>query len=223
MRHPTKPSAWFITWPGSAEKDNLSGMSRLITGTLLHLEDLSVCVHTNTVEFHVYHCVLGLPFLRQGGYTFYHSNPHVLSHETIPRTEHLVTTIITIPDYQVTEAGWYLSIQANTFNQEMVLGYPNLARPPCHIWEYMEEQKELEVKFDWFSSSKDNIREEVARILKGERAWVGLIRNGHMYCTSFTACPLCHFPTYSLSSSYHVICTLRLASHHLPSHYVFYP
>ena len=150
MQHPTKPSAWFITWPGTARKDNPSGMSRLITGTLLRLEDLSICVHTNTVEFHVYHCILGLPFLRQGGYTFYHSNPHILSCETIPRAEDPVTTIITIPDYHVTEAGWYLIIQANTFNQEMVLGYPNLARPPCCIWEYMEEQKEKEVKFDWF-------------------------------------------------------------------------
>jgi hypothetical protein len=166
MWHPTKPSAWFITWPGSAGKDNPSGMSRLITGTLLPLEDLTVCVHTNTVEFHVYHCVLGLPFLRQGGYTFYYSNPHVLSRETIPRAEDPVTTIIAIPDYHVTKAGRYLSIQANMFNQEMVLGYPNLARPPRRIWEYMEEQKELEVKFDWFSSSEDNIKAEVARILE---------------------------------------------------------
>jgi hypothetical protein len=29
----------------------------------------------------------------------------------------------------------------------------------------MEEQKEEEVKFDWFSSSEDNIKAEVARIL----------------------------------------------------------
>jgi hypothetical protein len=166
MWHPTKPSAWFITWPGSAGKDNPSGMSRLITETLLRLEDLTVCVHTNTVEFHIYHCVLGLPFLHQGGYTFYYSNPHVLSCETIPHTEDPVTTIITIPDYHVTEVGQYLSIQANMFNQEMVPGYPNLARPPHHIWEYMEEQKELEVKFDWFSSSKDDIKVEVARILE---------------------------------------------------------
>jgi hypothetical protein len=52
------------------------------------------------------------------------------------------------------------------FNQEMVLGYLNLARPSRHIWEDMEEQKELEVKFDWFSSSEDDIREEVVRILR---------------------------------------------------------
>jgi hypothetical protein len=166
MRHPTKPSAWFITWPGSAGKDNPSGMSRLITGTLLRLEDLTVCVHTNAVEFHVYHCVLGLPFLRQGGYTFYYSNPHILSRETIPRAEDPITTIIAIPDYHVTKVGRYLSIQANTFNQIMVPGYPNLARPPRRIWEYVEEQKEEEVKFDWFSSSEDDIRAEVARILE---------------------------------------------------------
>ena len=79
-------------------------------------------------NFHVYHCILGLPFLCQGGYTF---------------------------------------------NQEMVLGYPNLARPSRCIWEYMEEQKEKEVKFDWFSSSEDDIREEVARILKERESGLG--------------------------------------------------
>jgi hypothetical protein len=169
MLHPTKPSTWFITWPGTAEKDNPSGMSRLITVTLLHLEDFSVCTHTHTVEFHVYHCILGLPFLCQDGYTFYYFNPHVFTCDTIPCTEDPVTTLITITDYYVTQAGQYLPIQANTFNQIMVPGYPNLAKPPCHNWEYREEeeeQKEQEVKFDWFSSSEDNIREEVARILK---------------------------------------------------------
>jgi hypothetical protein len=124
-------------------------------------------------NFHVYHCILGLPFLCQGGYTFHHSNPHILSCETIPRAENPVTTIITIPDYHITEAGWYFTIQANTFNQEMVLGYPNLARPSRCIWEYMEEQKEKEVKFDWFSSSEDDIREEVARILKERESGLG--------------------------------------------------
>ncbi|KIM71125.1 hypothetical protein PILCRDRAFT_17355 [Piloderma croceum F 1598] len=192
-------------------------MSRLITVTLLRLEDLTVCVHTNTVEFHVYHCVLRLPFLCQGGYTFYYSNPHVLSCETIPRTEDPITTIIAIPDYHVTKAGRYLSIQANTFNQIMVPGYLNLAKPPRCIWKYEEEeQKEEEVKFDWFTSSEDDIRAEVARILEERER---LIRNGRTYRASFTAHSLCHFPTYGLSSSYHAICTLHLASCHLPSYY----
>ena len=57
----------------------------------------------------------------------------------------------------------------------MVPGYPNLAKPPRHIWEYREEeeQKEQEVKFDWFSSSEDDIREEVARILKKRESGLG--------------------------------------------------
>jgi hypothetical protein len=56
----------------------------------------------------------------------------------------------------------------------MVPGYPNLAKPPRRIWEYreeQEEQKEQEVKFDWFSSSEDDIREEVARILRRPRSY----------------------------------------------------
>jgi len=38
----------------------------------------------------------------------------------------------------------------------------------------MEEQKELEVRFDRFSSSEDDIREEVARILKEREHGSGL-------------------------------------------------
>jgi hypothetical protein len=51
----------------------------------------------------------------------------------------------------------------------MVPGYPNLAKPPRRIWEYREEQQqqqEKEVNFDWFSSSENDIKVEVARILE---------------------------------------------------------
>ena len=151
-------------------------MSRLITGTPLHLEDISVCTHTQALEFHVCHCVLGLPFLRQGGYTFYYTSPHVFTRETIPHSEDPVSTIVAIPDYHTAEVGWHLSIQPNMFNQIMVLEYPNLTRPPHHIWEYREEeeeQKEKEVKFDWFSSSEDDIREEAVRILRERKPGSG--------------------------------------------------
>ncbi|KIM78719.1 hypothetical protein PILCRDRAFT_10941 [Piloderma croceum F 1598] len=46
MLDPTEPGAWFVTWPGTAGKDNPSGMSRLITGTPLCLKDVSVCAYT---------------------------------------------------------------------------------------------------------------------------------------------------------------------------------
>jgi len=57
----------------------------------------------------------------------------------------------------------------------MVLGYPNLPKLPRRVWEYMEEeeQKEQEFKFDWFSSSEDDIRKEVARILKERKLGSG--------------------------------------------------
>jgi len=173
MLHPTRPSAWFITWPGTAGKDNLSGMSRLITGTPLRLEDFAVCTHTGAKEFHIYHCVLGLPFLRQGGYTFYHTNPHVFSRETIPRAEDPASTIVAIPDYHTSEAGRFLTIQPNTFNQEMVPGHPNLARPPRRIWEHRGEEEKKQEKFDWFTSSEDDIREEVTRILEERKSKSG--------------------------------------------------
>jgi hypothetical protein len=108
---------------------------------------------------------------RQGGYTFYYTNPHVFTCKTIPCSEDPISTIVAILDYHTSEVGWHLSIQPNTFNQIMVQGYPNLTKPPHCIWEYREEEeeqkeKEQEVKFNWFSSSEDNIREEVTRILK---------------------------------------------------------
>jgi len=80
------------------ERMTLQACPRLVTGTPLRLEDLTVCINTNAVEFHVYHCVLGLPFLRQGGYTFFYSNPHIFTHDTIPRAEDPVSTIIAILD-----------------------------------------------------------------------------------------------------------------------------
>jgi hypothetical protein len=55
----------------------------------------------------------------------------------------------------------------------MVPRYPNLARPPRHIWEYMEEEQE--VKFDWFMSSEDNIRKKVVSILKVREFRLGCI------------------------------------------------
>jgi len=57
----------------------------------------------------------------------------------------------------------------------MVPGYPNLAKPPRCIWEYREEEekKDREVKFDWFSSSEDDIREEVAKILRARESGSG--------------------------------------------------
>ncbi|KIM73589.1 hypothetical protein PILCRDRAFT_15100 [Piloderma croceum F 1598] len=173
MLDPTELGAWFVTWTGTSGKDNPSGMSRLITGTPLCLEDVSVCTYTCALEFHVYHCILGLAFLCQGGYTFYHTNPHVFSCETIPHAEDPVSTIVTIPDYHTTETGQYLTIQPNTFNQEMVPGYPNLARPPHRLWEYRREEEKKEKKFDWFTSSEDDIREEVASLLKARELGSG--------------------------------------------------
>jgi len=57
----------------------------------------------------------------------------------------------------------------------MIPGYPNLAKPPRHIWEYMEEEEEekKQEKFDWFTSSEDNIREEVTRILEERKSKSG--------------------------------------------------
>ena len=134
MLHPTKPSAWFITWPGTTENDNLLSMSRLITGTLLCLKDLSVCTHTHALEFHIYHCVLGLPFLHQGGYTFYYTNSHIFTHETI--------SCVDCHSRLSYHRSGSVSLYSGQYIQVMVPGYPNLAKPPHRIWEYRGEQQQ---------------------------------------------------------------------------------
>jgi len=110
MLHHTKLSAWFITWPGTAGKDNPSGMSRLITGTPLRLEVITICTHTG---------VLGIPCLSLCPWTplplsrwlyLYYTKPHVFTHETIPCAEDPASTIVAIPDYHTTEAGQFLTI-----------------------------------------------------------------------------------------------------------------
>ncbi|KIM71261.1 hypothetical protein PILCRDRAFT_17225 [Piloderma croceum F 1598] len=163
MLDPTEPGAWFITWPGTAGKDNPSGMSRLITGTPLCLEDVSwACVSTSdTLE-----CVdIEIVEDRRGPVRYRDIGWVIIVG--------FVSTIIAIPDYHTTETGRYLTIQPNTFNQEMVPGYPNLARPPRHLWEYRREEEKKEEKFDWFTSSKDDIRMEVANILKARELGSG--------------------------------------------------
>ena len=108
-------------------------------------------------------------------YTFFYSNSHVFTCDTIPHTEDPVSTIIAILDYLTAEAGRHLSIQPNTFNQIMVPGHPDLAKPPHRVWEYMEEeeQKKQEVKFNWFSSNEDEIRKEAARIMEERKLGSG--------------------------------------------------
>jgi hypothetical protein len=64
---PTSISAWFITEPGLAGRNNPSGESRLTTGIALCLEDRSVTSKTHGTEFHIYYCRLGTPsFVREG-------------------------------------------------------------------------------------------------------------------------------------------------------------
>jgi len=172
MLHPTEPNTWFITRPGTAGKDNPSAMSRLIMGTPLHLEDISVCTHTSALEFHIYHCVLGLPFLCQGVYTFYYTNPHIFTCETIPRSEDPVSTIIAIPDYHTSEAGWHLSIQPNTFNQIIVPGYLILPSPLVTFGNIGRRRRSSRRRRSRKSSS---IGSRAVRMISG-RKWQGFSR-----------------------------------------------
>jgi hypothetical protein len=55
----------------------------------------------------------------------------------------------------------------------MVLGCSNLARPLCHIRKYREEEEKEWEKFDWFTSSEDNIRKEMVSILKVRESRLG--------------------------------------------------
>ncbi|KIM82377.1 hypothetical protein PILCRDRAFT_8176 [Piloderma croceum F 1598] len=131
--HPTSTSAWFITEPGLAGRNNLSRESRLTTGIALCLEDHTVTSKTNGTKFHVYYCCLGVPIFHEGGYTFYFTKEHFFSRKYFPCIDTPVSTIIAVPNYRTHEEGHYLSIQPNTF-----------VLPPLHTWE-KEEEKEKDM------------------------------------------------------------------------------
>jgi hypothetical protein len=159
---PTSISAWFITEPGLAGRNNPSGESRLTTGIALCLEDRSVTSKTHGTEFHVYYCRLGIPLFREGGYTFYSTKEHFFSQRYLPCAATPISTIVAVPDYHTREEGRYLSVQPNTFGQRMVPGYSNLALPPLRTWEKEEEKEKDTLKpmvgFDWYANQEEAIK-----------------------------------------------------------------
>jgi hypothetical protein len=159
---PTSTSAWFITEPGLAGRNNPSGESRLTTGIALCLEDRTVTSRTHGTEFHVYYCRLGIPISREGGYTFYSTKEDFFSQRYFPCAATPISTIVAVPDYHTREEGRYLSVQPNTFGQRMIPGYSNLALPPLRTWEKEEEKEEDTLKpmvgFDWYLSQEEAIK-----------------------------------------------------------------
>lgn len=160
-RKPTSLSAWFIEEPGQAGRIDPSRESRLTTGIPLCLEDRSVTSKTNSTEFHVYYCRLGVPMFREGGYTFYSSEEHFFSRKYFPCEDTPTSTIIAVPNYHTCENGRYLSIQPNTFGQRMIAGYSNLALPPLRVWEKEEEEGDMlepMVGFSWYLNQEESIK-----------------------------------------------------------------
>jgi hypothetical protein len=117
MLHPTSTSAWFITEPGLAEKNNPSGESRLTTGIVLCLKDRNVTSKTSCTEFHIYYCHLGAPIFCEGEYTFYSTKEYLFSQKYFPCVNTPISTTVAVPDFHTHKEGCYLSIQLNKFGQ----------------------------------------------------------------------------------------------------------
>jgi hypothetical protein len=187
------PSAWFITWPGTAGKDNPSGMSRLITGTPLRLEDISV-LHTR-VLWNSTSTTVSLDSLPSPRWLhFLLHQPSCLYRETIPRAEDPVSTIVAIPDYHTTEAGRSSPFSQTPLIRKWCRGILILQDPLVASGNAGKRRRKEQEKFDWFTSSEDDIREEAARILKERR--LGRVDKERTHVSRlFTARPLCHFLT----------------------------
>jgi hypothetical protein len=83
-----------------------------------------------------------------------------------------------------------------------------------------------DLSYSWVHSYSALIGSQAVRMILGKK-WQGFSRREnlgwvdkeqmHISCL-FTAHPLCHFITYSLSSSCHVICALLVIVYHLTMH-----
>ncbi|KIM77795.1 hypothetical protein PILCRDRAFT_11693 [Piloderma croceum F 1598] len=128
-----------------------------------------------TNECPIHYICLKKPIHCERGYIFYEFISDLYLHFRTPQPVKPPTNLITIPSFHASDEAAHLVVQEATFHQQVL--EEDYAIAPLHTWDTdllmlsLEKQtwfreKEPREKFDWFTNSEDNIREEVAQILK---------------------------------------------------------
>ena len=94
------------------------------------------------------------------------------------------TNLIAIPIFHASDEAAHLNVQEATFHQQVL--EEDYAIAPLRTWDkdlltlslekqtwFKQKEPRPREKFDWFTSSEDDIRAEVAQILKAKESGLG--------------------------------------------------
>jgi hypothetical protein len=124
------------------------------------------------------------PIRRDQGYVIYKFTSDLFLRFHTPQPEKPPTNLIAIPEFHADNEAAHLTTQEATFHQRVL--EKDYAIAPLRTWDrdpfstaplknmtWYNREDEPEVRVDWFTSSEDDIREEVARILKEKESKSG--------------------------------------------------
>ncbi|KIM79391.1 hypothetical protein PILCRDRAFT_10511 [Piloderma croceum F 1598] len=152
IKFPTRPCAWFIIDPGYFGRAYSSDKTKPKSGAVLHLEDRTISTNMLTEEYSTHYIHLTKPTCCDS-----HLPTLSPSQNSMPVTKH---QRVLKEDYTITPL--------RTWDRD-----PFYMMPLKNMTWYDEKETEPEVRVDWFTSSEDDIREEVVRILKAKESGSG--------------------------------------------------
>ncbi|KIM71186.1 hypothetical protein PILCRDRAFT_17297 [Piloderma croceum F 1598] len=181
---PNRVGAWFMVRSGRLGRAYPSDETRLRSGVALRLEDRSISIHMLTDECPIHYIHLKKPIRRERGYVFYEFISDLYSHFRTPQPTKPPTNLIAIPIFHASDEAAHLNVQEATFHQQVL--EEDYVIAPLRTWDkdpltlslekqtwFKQKEPRPREKFDWFTSSEDNIRAEVAQILKAKESGSG--------------------------------------------------
>jgi hypothetical protein len=166
IKFPTRPCVWFITRPGYFGRAFPSDETKLKSGVVLCLEDSTIAVNMLTEEHPTNYIRLTKPISCNRGYVIYEFTSDLFSGFCTPQPAKPPTNLVAIPEFHAHDETTLLVRQEATFHQQVL--EEDYALPP-RTWDrdlFATPPEYTEKKFDWFMSSEDDIRKEVANLLK---------------------------------------------------------
>ena len=100
------------------------------------------------------------------GYVIYEFTSDLFSRFRTPQPAKPPTNLVAIPKFHAHDEATHLIMQEATYHQQVL--EVDYALPPLRTWDrdlFATPPGYTEMRFDWFTSSEDNIRKEVTNLL----------------------------------------------------------
>ncbi|KIM77214.1 hypothetical protein PILCRDRAFT_12214 [Piloderma croceum F 1598] len=150
----------------------------------LYPSDHTTSINMLTNKYPIYYICLKEPIHHERGYVFYKFTSDLFLRFHTPQPTKPPTNLIAIPTFHASDEAAHLVIQEETFHQQVLEEDHVIA--PLHTWDrdlltlslekqtwFKEKEPRPKERFDWFTNSEDNIREEVVQILKAKESGSG--------------------------------------------------